>query len=103
MPCASAESGVYARTGIRYVWMRAQALHVYKGSWNVSACGCDAEEQTQYAGVRMPEGEQEWVRELQGGGRCLCIAEQMGGAVETPAELQICMGFLSCSFRSPRN
>lgn len=74
-----------------YVWVRAQVLHVDKGSWNVSACACDAEEQTQDAGVRMHEGEQEWGRELQGEGRCLCTAEQMDGAVETPAQLQMCM------------
>lgn len=51
-----------------------EVLHVGKGSWNVPACACDAEEQTQNAGVRM-HGEQEWGRELQGEGRCLCIAE----------------------------
>lgn len=35
-----------------------------KGSWNVLASACDAEEQTQDAGVRMHEGVQEWGREL---------------------------------------
>lgn len=69
----------------------------------MSACACDAEEQTQDKGVGMHEGEQGWSRELRGEGRCLCIAEQMGGAVKTPAQMQMCMLFLSCSFRSPRN
>lgn len=39
-----------------------------EGSWNVPACACDAEEQTQDSGMRMHEGGQEWGRELRAEG-----------------------------------
>lgn len=44
--------------------VRTEVLHVAKGSWNVPACACDAEEQIQDAGVRTHLGEQELGREL---------------------------------------
>lgn len=50
------------------MWMRAQVLHVDKGNWNVPACACGAEEQTQDSGVRMHEGGQECGRELRAEG-----------------------------------
>lgn len=60
-----------------------QAMAVDEGSWHVSACACDAEEQRRDLGVRLHEGEQEC------GG--VCLQERKGGGAETPAHLEMQM------------